>query len=120
MAIIRQEDSKHTVQLTGKDLEDYIAERKKSFEPVEEEEKKYTMADTEEVFNSYDDALEYIYAEEIIYYHKAIKYLLLNDASLHESLELAKGFGLEIENLSSETLATIHYQDYLINSLEEK
>ena len=120
MAIIRQEDSKHTVQLTGKDLEDYIAERKKSFEPVEEELKKYTMADTEEVFNSYDDALAYIYAEEIIYYNVAMEYLSEHDWTLRESLALAKDFGFEIENLSSETLATIHYQDFLINSLEEK
>ena len=81
---------------------------------------KYTVADTEEVFDSMVEAIDYINAEEIIYYHKAIKYLLLNDASLHESLALADDLGMEVKNLSSETLATIHYQDYLINSLEEK
>tara|TARA_R110002167_G_scaffold268633_2_gene475082 strand:+ start:216 stop:518 length:303 start_codon:yes stop_codon:yes gene_type:complete len=80
---------------------------------------KYTMADTEEVFNSYEDALEYIYAEEIIYYNRAMEYLSEHDFSLRDSLALADDFGFEIKNLSSETLATIHYQDFLINSLEE-
>ena len=86
---------------------------------IAQEETKYTMADTEEVFNSYDDALEYIYAEEIIYYNRAIEYLSEHDWSLRESLSLANDFGFSCENLSSETLATIHYQDFLINSLEK-
>tara|TARA_B110000285_G_scaffold213287_1_gene257488 strand:+ start:358 stop:744 length:387 start_codon:yes stop_codon:yes gene_type:complete len=124
MAIIAQEDSKYTFELTGQDLKDYIEKRAKPIQPTKkiqepEEETKYTMADTEEVFNSYDDALEYIYAEEIIYYNKAMEYLSEHDWSLRESLSLAHDFGFQIENLTSETLATIHYQDFLINSLEE-
>ena len=124
MAIIAQEDSKYTFELTGQDLKDYIEKRAKPIQPTKkiqepEEETKYTMADTEEVFNSYDDALEYIYEQDIIYYNKAIKYLSENDASLRESLELAHNGGYEYKHLSSETLASIHYQDFLINSLEE-
>ena len=83
------------------------------------EETKYTMADTEEVFDSYDDAVEYVNAEEIIYYNTAMEYLSEHDWTLKDSLGLAKDFGFEMENLNSETLATIHYQDFLIQSIEE-
>ena len=157
--IIPQEDSKYTVQLTGKDLEDYIADRKKSFaedrenlelteeqkeikkslddkfisvlsnqdvasvslepEEEEEEEKKYQIAELDEQFDSYDEAVEFCYEEDIIYYNRAIKYLSENDSSLRESLELANDLGCTLENLSSETLATIHYQNYLIGEIEE-
>ena len=44
---------------------------------------------------------------EIIYYVNAIKYLQENDASLHESLEIAKEFGFELKNLNSEVLASL-------------
>jgi len=80
---------------------------------------KYIVRELDEEFNSYDDAVEFCYQEEIIYYHRAIKYLSENDASLRESLELAHDLGCSLENLSSETLATIHYQNYLIGEIEE-
>ena len=56
---------------------------------------------------------EYIQAEEIIYYHKAIKYLSENDASLNESLEIAHEYGFTTENINSELLATLLYQQKL-------
>ena len=44
---------------------------------------------------------------EIIYYSNAIDYLLNNDPSLHESLQLAAGFGFELSKLNSEVLASL-------------
>ena len=125
MSIIKQEDSKHTVQLTGKDLDDYLASRFNDSpgkvidslsekEPEEEIEDGYQIMELDEKFSSYDEAVEFCNQEEIIYYYKAIKYLSENDASLNESLELAFDMGFSLENLNSETLATIHYQNYLI------
>jgi len=44
---------------------------------------------------------------EIIYYSRAIEYLMNNDASLRESLAIADEMGFEVKNLSSETLASL-------------
>jgi vacuolar-type H+-ATPase subunit I/STV1 len=60
---------------------------------------------------------ERINEEEIIYYSNAIEYLKENDASLKESLGLASEIGFTLENLSSETLATLLYQQNLRNEL---
>ncbi len=48
---------------------------------------------------------------EIIYYSNAIKYLMENDPSLHESIDLANDMGFELSNINSELLATIHNQN---------
>ena len=80
---------------------------------------KYQIMELDEKFETYDDAVEFVHQEEIIYYNRAIKYLAENDSSLRESLSLANDLGYTLENLSSETLATIHYQDYLIGEIEE-
>src|SRR6056297_869139 len=68
----------------------------------------------EDLDNFLDNLLEncqnWIYEQDIIYYHNAIEYLKENDASLQESLEIASEYGLSIESLSSETLATLLYQ----------
>lgn len=45
---------------------------------------------------------------EVIYYSEAIKYLMENDPSLQESLEIANEFGYSVENLNSEILASLH------------
>jgi len=45
---------------------------------------------------------------DIIYYSKAIKYLQENDASLSESIEIATEYGFTLENINSETLASLH------------
>jgi len=70
-------------------------------------------------FENYDQAIEYCQEQEIIYYHKAMEYLAENDASLVESLQASNEMGCTLENLNSETLATIHLQDALINSIKE-
>lgn len=44
---------------------------------------------------------------EIVYYSNAIKYLMENDPSLHESLGLATEYGYEAKDLSSEILASM-------------
>jgi hypothetical protein len=45
---------------------------------------------------------------EIIYYSRAIKYLSENDASLTSSVELAIDMGFNLEDINSETLASLH------------
>tara|TARA_R110000824_G_scaffold150950_5_gene321797 strand:+ start:112 stop:489 length:378 start_codon:yes stop_codon:yes gene_type:complete len=45
---------------------------------------------------------------EIIYYHKAMKYLIENDTSLSESMEIAQDLGYEPKNINSELLASLH------------
>ena len=62
-----------------------------------------------------EDVIQYIQESEIIYYSKAIAYLSENDNSLYESLEIAKEYGYSIENLNSELLATLLYQQNLTN-----
>ncbi len=79
---------------------------------------KYIVDD--ETFDDYDDAIEYCYEQEIIYYSKAMDYLIENDCSLKESFAIATEYGTtDLSGLSSEYLATIHYQDSLINSITE-
>ena len=46
---------------------------------------------------------------EIIYYSKAIEYLMKNDPSLRESIAIAMEYGYDTyENINSEFLASIH------------
>ena len=45
---------------------------------------------------------------EIIYYYKAMEYLKEHDTSLSESIEIANEYGYTLENLNSETLASLH------------
>lgn len=44
---------------------------------------------------------------EIIYYSNAIQFLLENDNSLNESLNLASELGYKMENINSELLASL-------------
>lgn len=68
--------------------------------------------DYEVINNAYD--LEQFLEEkgafniEIIYYSKAMEYLIENDISLRDSLEIASEYGYDLENLNSETLASLH------------
>ena len=62
-----------------------------------------------------EDVIQYINESRIIYYSKAIAYLSDNDASLYESLEIAKEYGYTIEDLNSELLATLLYQQNFTN-----
>ncbi len=44
---------------------------------------------------------------EIIYYSEAMKYLTLHDTSLTESIEIAIEYGVSLENINSELLASL-------------
>ncbi len=64
----------------------------------------------------YDNAFESIYymiedndgfEVEIIYYSRAMDYLSENDPSLRESLEIASEYGLDVQYLNSELLASL-------------
>jgi phosphoenolpyruvate carboxylase len=44
---------------------------------------------------------------EIIYYYKAMRYLLDNDTSLSESINIALEYGYTLENINSELLASL-------------
>ena len=86
--------------------------------------KKYVVDDQyldEQIkFDDYNEAIEYCYEQEIIYYSKAMNYLIENDVSLKDSLAIATEYGIDdTSELNSEYLATIHYQDALINSIGE-
>ena len=59
------------------------------------------------------------FSQEIIYYHKAMEYLMKNDPSLTAALTYAQELGFEAKGLSSEVLATIHYQETLGSELRE-
>jgi hypothetical protein len=49
-----------------------------------------------------------------------MNYLIENDCSLKESFAIASEYGTtDLSGLSSEYLASIHYQDSLINSIKE-
>jgi len=65
-----------------------------------------------EDINDSDDLLELIednngFDIDIIYYSKAIKYLSEHDASLMNSIEIAIDMGFDLENINSETLASL-------------
>jgi hypothetical protein len=62
--------------------------------------------DTNQIFDELQD--NGYFQEEIIYYHKAMEYLKEHDTSLNESLELAAEMAFNVENLNSETLASLH------------
>jgi len=70
--------------------------------------------DNEDTFEDFCDKVnDAIMHEEIIYYSKAIKYLMSEDASLYKSLNIAREYGYMIEHLNSELLATLLYQQKL-------
>lgn len=45
--------------------------------------------------------------QEVVYYRNAAEYLLENDPSLRESLQIASDYGFELDNLNSEILASL-------------
>jgi hypothetical protein len=76
----------------------------------------YISKDEIKCINDFDDFFDtlqgngYFYSIEAIYYHKAIKYLSENDASLSESLEIADELGYNVKDINSELLATLLMQ----------
>ena len=73
--------------------------------------------------NTPEEAVEMIQTaiseREIVYYGRAIDYLAENDPSFVESLALASEMGYELSSLNSEILATLHWQNYLTETLED-
>ena len=68
----------------------------------------------EDTFTDFCDKVNNaIMQEEVIYYHEAIKYLMNEDASLSDSLDIASEYGYTTEQLNSELLATLLYQQRL-------
>ncbi len=70
-------------------------------------------------FEAFKETLRdnYINNHVIIYYSAAIDFLSKEDVSLKESLELANGMGYTLDNLNSELLATILFQQRAIDEL---
>ena len=60
-----------------------------------------------------DKVNDAIMDENIIYYYKAMEYLKENDASLSDSLDIASEYGYTTQQLNSELLATLLYQQRL-------
>jgi len=55
-----------------------------------------------------DSLIEYADNNSFIYYQNAIEYLAKNDPSLRNSMELAREFGYNLENIDSVKLADLH------------
>jgi len=73
-----------------------------------------SLYDNEDTFDDFCDKVnDAIMHEEIIYYSEAMKYLMREDASLSDSLEIASEYGYTTEQLNSELLATLLYQQKL-------
>tara|TARA_R100000656_G_C3918511_1_gene122329 strand:+ start:127 stop:714 length:588 start_codon:yes stop_codon:yes gene_type:complete len=65
-------------------------------------------------FEEYQQRIcDYINEEEIIYHSKAMEYLREYDNSLFESLSIASELCYDVEDLNSELLATLLYQQNL-------
>ena len=65
-------------------------------------------------FSELEEAVEqWINEQEIIYYNRAMNYLIDNDTSLNRSLEIASEMGYDVSSLNSELLATLLYQEEL-------
>lgn len=58
-----------------------------------------------------------IYQHEVIGYYNAMQYLSENDMSLNGSIELAIEYGMPIESLNSELLATLLQQRDMLDTL---
>ena len=72
--------------------------------------------------NSFNDIYEQVEEQggfnvEIIYYSKAMEYLMENDTSLQNSMELAADFGYTPENINSELLASLLASQYSMEEL---
>lgn len=72
--------------------------------------------------NSFDDIFQQVEEQggfnvEIIYYSRAMEYLMENDTSLQNSMELAADFGYTPENINSELLASLLASQYTMEEL---
>ena len=94
---ILQEISQLTQENCNKCCLDYIN--------VEQQDDIVYLIDSDTLFEELEN--NGFFNEEVIYYHKAIKYLQENDASLADSIEIAHEHGYTLENINSELLATL-------------
>jgi len=77
------------------------------------------MQDEDQFYEFFDLLIDRVHQLEFIYYGNSIKYLMENDASLNESIQMAIDCGFEIEKLNSELLATLHHQATQLNALDQ-
>ena len=74
----------------------------------------------DDIFPDFCDKVnDAIMHEDIIYYYKAMEYLKENDASLSDSLDIASEYGYTTQQLNSELLATLLYQQKLTDQWYE-
>jgi len=77
------------------------------------------MQDEDQFYEFFDLLIDRVHQLEFIYYGNSIKYLMENDASLNESIQMAIDCGFKIEELNSELLATLHHQATQLNALDQ-
>ncbi|MCP3698104.1 MAG: hypothetical protein GY920_06045 [Aliivibrio sp.] len=77
------------------------------------------MQNEDQFYEFFDLLIDRVHELEFIYYGNSIKYLMENDASLNESIQMAIDCGFEIEKLNSELLATLHHQATQLNALDQ-
>lgn len=80
---------------------------------IEESDDEITEDETRDILG------QAINEEEIIYYSRAMEYLMENDTSLQESISLAADMGYETKALNSELLATLLFQQNLREELDK-
>ena len=93
---------------------EYLGEDGTEFMSLPDELEDY---DTHQIYQELQD--NGFFNVDIIYYSKAIEYLKNNDASLSESIEIATEYGYTLENINSETLASLHASQQRMNKFWE-
>lgn len=83
----------------------------------------YDIEEAEEITEEARD--NGFFNKECIYYYNAINYLKEKDASLNDSIEIAKEYGYTLENINSEILASLlmsreEEENYYNNNVEEE
>jgi len=65
------------------------------------------MQDEDQFYEFFDLLIDRVHDLEFIYYGNSIKYLMENDASLNESIQMAIDCGFKIEDLNSELRSSL-------------
>ena len=93
-----------------------IKQKEKFFNEISEKLEFYIMdhfqTDDLENINEFDELQDELQEQgafdvEIIYYYKAMEYLMENDTGLNESMRIADEHGYEVKSLNSELLASL-------------
>ena len=79
----------------------------------------YQVDEDMEIEDVREDVETRVREYEVIYYASAMELLSENDPSLSASLGYASEMGFEVENLSSEILATLFMQGSMMDELSE-